>query len=86
MVVLECSFGHEAPAGDRLEDVHPPAHERKPGSTLSHSPGEGGALITHYLVGPTTAIITTAIVVVAFALIWFALPLRRRRLRRRLGR
>jgi hypothetical protein len=43
-------------------------------------------LITHYLFGPTTAIVTTAIVVVAFALIWFALPLRRRRLRRRLGR
>jgi len=40
-------------------------------------------LITHYLFGPATAIITTAIVALAFALIWFALPLRRRRLRRR---
>jgi hypothetical protein len=43
------------------------------------------SLITHYLFGPATAIITTAIVVIAFALIWLALPLRRRRLRRRLG-
>ena len=43
-------------------------------------------LITHYLFGPATAIITTAIVAVAFALIWFAVPVRRRRLRRRLGR
>jgi uncharacterized protein DUF6328 len=43
-------------------------------------------LITHYLFGPATAIITTAIVAVAFALIWFAVPIRRRRLRRRLGR
>jgi hypothetical protein len=43
-------------------------------------------LITHYLFGPATAIITTTIVAVAFALIWFAVPVRRRRLRRRLGR
>jgi Family of unknown function (DUF6328) len=43
-------------------------------------------LITHYLFGPATAITTTAIVAVAFALIWFAVPVRRRRLRRRLGR
>jgi Flp pilus assembly protein TadB len=38
-------------------------------------------LITHYLFGPATAIITTAIVAVAFAV-----PVRRRRLRRRRGR
>jgi hypothetical protein len=43
-------------------------------------------LITHYLFGLATAIITTTIVAVAFALIWFAVPVRRRRLRRRLGR
>jgi hypothetical protein len=43
-------------------------------------------LITHYLFGPATAIITTKIVAVAFALIWFAVPVRRRCLRRRLGR
>jgi hypothetical protein len=43
-------------------------------------------LITHYLFGAATAIITTTIVAVAFALIWFAVPVRRRRLRRRLGR
>ncbi len=43
-------------------------------------------LITHFLFGPATAIITTAIVAIAFALIWFAVPVRRRRLRRRLGR
>jgi hypothetical protein len=43
-------------------------------------------LITHFLFGAATAIITTAIVAVAFAMIWFAVPLRRQRLRRRLGR
>jgi hypothetical protein len=42
-------------------------------------------LITHYLFGAVTAIITTAIVVAAFALIWFALPLRRSRPRHRVG-
>jgi Family of unknown function (DUF6328) len=41
-------------------------------------------LITHFLFGSTTAIITTVIVIFAFALIWFALPLRRRH--RHLGR
>jgi hypothetical protein len=44
------------------------------------------SLITRYLFGPATAIITIAIVAVAFALIWFAVPVRRRRMRRRLGR
>ena len=43
-------------------------------------------LVTHYLFGATTAIITSAIVVGAFALIWFALPLRRWRPGHRLGR
>jgi hypothetical protein len=43
-------------------------------------------LITRYLFGPATAIITTAIVAAAFALILFAVPVRRRRMRRRLGR
>lgn len=38
-------------------------------------------LITHYLFGPVTAIITTIIVVAAFILIRFLLPLRRRRTR-----
>lgn len=38
-------------------------------------------LITHYLFGPLTAIITTVVVFIAFASIWFALPLRRRRQR-----
>ena len=42
-------------------------------------------LVTHYLFGATTAIITTAVVVSAFVLIWFALPLRRSRLGHRLG-
>jgi hypothetical protein len=42
-------------------------------------------LVTHYLFGATTAIITTAVVVSAFVLIWFALPLRRWRLGHRLG-
>ncbi len=32
-------------------------------------------LVTHYLFGQTTAIITVALVLAAFALIWFALPL-----------
>lgn len=36
-------------------------------------------LITHYLFGPVTAIVTSIIVVVAFIMIWFLLPLRRRR-------
>src|SRR5436190_16533457 len=36
------------------------------------------ALITHYLFGQVTAIVTTVIVVCAFGLVWFALPLRQR--------
>jgi Family of unknown function (DUF6328) len=36
-------------------------------------------LVTHYLFGTLTAIITTIVVVAAFILIWFLLPLRRRR-------
>jgi hypothetical protein len=43
-------------------------------------------LITHFLFGLATAIITTALVAIAFALTWFAVPIRRRRLRRRLRR
>jgi hypothetical protein len=43
-------------------------------------------LITHYLFGAPTAIITTSGVVVAFGLIWFGLPLRRRLVRRARGR
>lgn len=35
-------------------------------------------LVTHYLFGSPTAVITTIIVVGAFILIWFVLPLRRR--------
>ena len=35
-------------------------------------------LITHYLFGTVTAIVTTAVVVCAFALVWFALPLGQR--------
>jgi hypothetical protein len=35
-------------------------------------------LITHFLFGPPTAVITTVIVLGAFILIWFLLPLRRR--------
>ena len=37
------------------------------------------ALVTHYLFGPATAIVTTAVAVVAFSMIWFVLPLVRRR-------
>ena len=40
-------------------------------------------LITHFLFGAATAIVTTAVVVASFAAIWFALPLRRGRLRQR---
>jgi hypothetical protein len=36
-------------------------------------------LITHYLFGGPTAIVTTAVVLIAFGLIWFALPLHHRR-------
>jgi hypothetical protein len=36
------------------------------------------ALVTHFLLGQTTAIVTTGVVAFALALIWFALPLRRR--------
>lgn len=43
------------------------------------------ALITHYLFGPATAVITTVVVIIVFATIWFALPLHRRRARRRFG-
>jgi len=35
-------------------------------------------LITHYLFGAVTSIITTVVVVCAFALVWFALPLHQR--------
>ena len=35
-------------------------------------------LITHYLFGSVTAIVTTVVVVCAFALVWFALPLHQR--------
>jgi hypothetical protein len=42
-------------------------------------------LVTHYLFGATTAIITTIVVGLAFASIWFVQPLRRRHVRRRLG-
>lgn len=37
------------------------------------------ALVTHYMFGPGTAIITTVVVAAAFATIWFALPLWHRR-------
>lgn len=37
------------------------------------------ALVTHYLFGQMTAIITASLVLLAFALIWFALPLGRLR-------
>jgi hypothetical protein len=37
------------------------------------------ALITHYLFGQTTAIITAAAAAAAFVLVWFALPLGQRR-------
>ena len=37
------------------------------------------ALVTHYLFGQTTTIVTTIVTACAFALVWFALPLRRRR-------
>jgi hypothetical protein len=37
------------------------------------------ALVTHYLFGAATAIVTTAVAVVAFSMIWFVLPLLRRR-------
>ena len=36
------------------------------------------ALVTHFLLGQTTAIITTCLVAVALGLIWFGLPLRQR--------
>jgi hypothetical protein len=42
-------------------------------------------LVTHYLLGPTTAIITTVSVVLAIILIWIVPALLRRRSRRRLG-
>ena len=35
-------------------------------------------LVTHYLFGPTLAIVTTALVVGGFALTWFVLPMRSR--------
>jgi hypothetical protein len=37
------------------------------------------ALVTHFLLGQTTAIVTTVAVALALAGIWFALPLSRRR-------
>jgi uncharacterized protein DUF6328 len=55
-------------------------------SVLAVAMTSASALITHYLFGPATTVITTAVVVIAFTTIWFALPLRRRRARHRLGR
>ena len=40
-------------------------------------------LVTHYLFGPTLAIVTTAFVVGGFALTWFVLPMRSRHARLR---
>jgi uncharacterized protein DUF6328 len=37
-------------------------------------------LITHYLFGTATAVVTTTIVAIAFAITWYALPLRNRRI------
>jgi Family of unknown function (DUF6328) len=36
-------------------------------------------LVTHYLFGTTTAVITTTIVAITFAITWYVLPLRNRR-------
>jgi hypothetical protein len=36
-------------------------------------------LVTHYLFGTTTAVVTTVIVAIAFAVTWYLLPLRNRR-------
>lgn len=36
------------------------------------------ALVTHYMFGQTTAIVTTVVAALAFASIWFILPLRHR--------
>jgi hypothetical protein len=36
------------------------------------------ALVTHYMFGQTTTIVTTVVTVIAFVLVWFALPARRR--------
>jgi Flp pilus assembly protein TadB len=44
------------------------------------------ALVTHYLFGPTTAIVTTAVAVLAFSMIWFVWPLLHRRAVARAGR
>jgi hypothetical protein len=55
-------------------------------SVLAVAMTSASALVTHYLFGPATTVITTAVVVIAFTTIWFALPLRRRRARHRLGR
>lgn len=42
-------------------------------------------LVTHFLFGVTTAVITTTIVSLTFASVWFVPSLRRRRIRARLG-
>ena len=43
------------------------------------------ALVTHYLFGPATAIVTTAVAVLSFALVWFVVPLVRRARSERAG-
>jgi hypothetical protein len=52
-------------------------------SVFAVAMASASTLVTHYLFGLTTAVITTALVVIAFIMIWFALPLRRRRTRHR---
>jgi Family of unknown function (DUF6328) len=37
------------------------------------------ALVTHYMFGQTTTIVTTIVTAAVFAVVWFAIPLRRRR-------
>ena len=43
------------------------------------------ALVTGYLFGTATAVVTTAIAVLAFSTVWFVVPLWRRRASERAG-
>lgn len=48
-------------------------------TTLAIAMTSAVTLITHFLFGGPTAIVTAVVAVLAFALTWYALPLRRRR-------
>ena len=64
----------------RATSSEPVTRSRSPGSCVfAIAMTCAIALVTHYLFGAATAIVTTALAVLAFSMVWFVLPLLRRR-------